>query len=141
MVIALVCGFLFVTLGFLLLVLRRHLINYDRLKDGLGRHTTVVLGSGGHTTEMLRLLTALDPQKYQPTTFVVADTDNFSLDQVARVMGQACCDSRRVIRVPRSREVKQSWSSSVWTTLRQELFFKTFELLRENISNLAILIF
>ena len=120
MVIAVVCGLAIVTLVCLFL-LRRHLIKKDRLKDGLRRYTTVVLGSGGHTTEMLRLLTALDPQKYQPTTFVVADTDKFSLDQVARVMGQACCDSR-VMRVPRSREVKQSWSSSVWTTLRQEHF-------------------
>ena len=37
--------------------------------------TVVVLGSGGHTTEMLQLLHSLSPDLYQPLTFIVAKTD------------------------------------------------------------------
>jgi len=77
------------------------------------RDTTVVLGSGGHTTEMLRLLDATDPTKYRPKTFVIAQTDNFSLEKLT---GSHEDQAYQVIRIPRSREVKQSWPSSVWTT-------------------------
>jgi beta-1,4-N-acetylglucosaminyltransferase len=38
----------------------------------------IVLGSGGHTTEMFRLLRALDPQTYAHRTYVVSSGDAFS---------------------------------------------------------------
>ena len=38
--------------------------------------TLVVLGSGGHTTEMLHLLKNLDPQRYAPLIFIVAELIN-----------------------------------------------------------------
>ena len=37
-----------------------------------------VLGSGGHTTEMLKLVQALNNDKYTPRTFVYAKTDLIS---------------------------------------------------------------
>ena len=40
--------------------------------------TLVVLGSGGHTTEMLRLLGGLDASRYGPVTLVVAASDTTS---------------------------------------------------------------
>ena len=114
MVTAILCALGLVAVTFLYL-LRRQLAVRDKAP---GHHTTVVLGSGGHTTEMLRLLTALNAKKYRPFTYVVADTDSFSLLQVTRVVGPY--EDSQVMRVPRSREVKQSWTSSVWTTLRQD---------------------
>jgi hypothetical protein len=44
--------------------------------------TMIVLGSGGHTTEILRLTSALNPSIYQPRTFVVADTDQRSEERL-----------------------------------------------------------
>uniref|UniRef100_M4B8Y0 UDP-N-acetylglucosamine transferase subunit ALG14 n=1 Tax=Hyaloperonospora arabidopsidis (strain Emoy2) TaxID=559515 RepID=M4B8Y0_HYAAE len=75
-----------------------------------------VLGSGGHTTELLKLMKRLDRDVYTYISFVLAETDKTSqkrtqLDYDVR----EATDSFDII--PRSREVGQSWSSSVWTTL------------------------
>ena len=81
--------------------------------------TLVVLGSGGHTTEMIRLLTFLDVRKYSPLTYVVATTDTTSLQRI-----EASNSARRgdaVFRIPRSREVGQSYFTSILTTLRSFL--------------------
>ena len=81
--------------------------------------TLVVLGSGGHTTEMIRLLTFLDASKYSPLTYVVATTDTTSLQRI-----EASKSARRgdaVFRIPRSREVGQSYLTSILTTLRSFL--------------------
>jgi beta-1,4-N-acetylglucosaminyltransferase len=37
--------------------------------------TMVVLGSGGHTTEILRLSSSLKEEVYQPRSYVIADSD------------------------------------------------------------------
>ena len=44
-----------------------------------------VLGSGGHTTEMLRIVRILDDE-FMPLSFVYAETDKHSLDQVKEVI-------------------------------------------------------
>ena len=74
--------------------------------------TMIVLGSGGHTCEMLKLAAALDKDKYTPRTFVVAASDSFSHQKAAQFDPQAT-----VVTVPRSREVGQSWLTSVLTTI------------------------
>lgn len=83
----------------------------------------VVAGSGGHTTEILRLLGSLS-NAYSPRHYVIADTDEMSLQKInAFEQNRANRDpSSRfpkyyVHRIPRSREVRQSWLSSVFTTL------------------------
>jgi beta-1,4-N-acetylglucosaminyltransferase len=76
--------------------------------------TVVVLGSGGHTTEMLQLLQCLLPEHYTPLTYIVARTDTTSLLRVAAM------EIRRadfIHFIPRSREVGQSYASSIVTTL------------------------
>lgn len=81
--------------------------------------TLVVLGSGGHTTEMIRLLTFLDARRYSPLTYVVATTDTTSMQRI-----EASQSARRgdaVFRIPRSREVGQSYFTSILTTLRSFL--------------------
>ncbi|KJE91433.1 hypothetical protein CAOG_02568 [Capsaspora owczarzaki ATCC 30864] len=40
--------------------------------------TMVVLGSGGHTMEMMDLLRSLDPKRYTPRVYVLAQTDTTS---------------------------------------------------------------
>lgn len=75
-----------------------------------------VLGSGGHTTELLKLMKRLKREIYTPITFVVAETDKTSQAKTELDWKPTQRDSFAII--PRSREVGQSWSSTVWTTLR-----------------------
>ena len=75
-----------------------------------------VLGSGGHTTEMLKLVTSLDKKTYHPRIYLIADTDNFSEAKLTEAEEDTNKDWS-VVRIPRSREVGQSYLSSVITTL------------------------
>ncbi|XP_070784555.1 UDP-N-acetylglucosamine transferase subunit ALG14 [Enoplosus armatus] len=80
----------------------------------------VVAGSGGHTTEILRLMECLSPA-YTPRHYVIADTDRMSEEKICAFeasKGHSDSESEFTIcRIPRSREVRQSWSSSVISTL------------------------
>uniref|UniRef100_A0A3Q3W6N4 UDP-N-acetylglucosamine transferase subunit ALG14 n=1 Tax=Mola mola TaxID=94237 RepID=A0A3Q3W6N4_MOLML len=78
-----------------------------------------VAGSGGHTTEILRLMECLSAA-YTPRHYVLADTDKMSEDKIHNFEGsKQHSDSQFIIhRIPRSREVQQSWSSSVISTLK-----------------------
>ncbi|GMR38874.1 hypothetical protein PMAYCL1PPCAC_09069 [Pristionchus mayeri] len=88
-------------------------------KNGLRLMT--VLGSGGHTTEMLDLLKNFDGKTYNNRTYVVADTDNHS-ERKALESEQARSGGDFLIeKIPRAREVGQSKFSSVFTTLRASL--------------------
>ncbi|XP_008297800.1 UDP-N-acetylglucosamine transferase subunit ALG14 [Stegastes partitus] len=80
----------------------------------------VVAGSGGHTTEILRLMECLS-SSYTPRYYVIADTDKMSQEKICTFessRGQSDSESQFTIyRIPRSREVRQSLSSSVVSTL------------------------
>lgn len=81
--------------------------------------TLVVLGSGGHTVEMLKMVAALDPVKYSPRMYVMADTDEISHKKLLEVEKHFKGEGHFVIEVvPRTREVGQSWITSIFTTLR-----------------------
>ena len=95
--------------------------------------TLVVLGSGGHTAEMLRLTEGMDHKRYRPWFYVLAETDKTSLSKVATTESAArirTADDKNVFRIPRSREVGQSWFSSVISTLYASIwaFFVTARL-------------
>ncbi|KAK4693270.1 hypothetical protein P7C71_g4095, partial [Lecanoromycetidae sp. Uapishka_2] len=55
-----------------------HPIKPSPRKRGTPTHLLVVLGSGGHTAEMLSLLTDLDPKTYTYRSYVVGSGDDFS---------------------------------------------------------------
>lgn len=80
----------------------------------------VVAGSGGHTTEIIRLMGALS-QSYNPRHYVIADTDKMSEDKIRAFESErektGSASQFTLHRIPRSREVRQSWSSSVLTSL------------------------
>ncbi|KAK3430751.1 UDP-N-acetylglucosamine transferase subunit ALG14 [Eucalyptus grandis] len=86
--------------------------------------TLIVLGSGGHTAEMLNLLSVLQKDRFTPRFYIAAATDNMSL-QKARVMEDSLIDvagvkveeTAKYLQIYRSREVGQSYVTSVWTTL------------------------
>jgi len=100
--------------------------------------TLIVLGSGGHTTEMLDLMKNLNLDRYRPIVFVIATTDTTSLQRVQAyqrpiplhdkndVVGNRSntyiTSSEQVYRIPRSREVGQSYLSSIFTTFYSFIF-------------------
>ncbi|XP_062848282.1 UDP-N-acetylglucosamine transferase subunit ALG14 homolog [Trichomycterus rosablanca] len=84
----------------------------------------VVAGSGGHTTEVIRLMGSLSPS-YSPRHYVIADTDKMSEEKIrtfeASKKDGDTFSQFTIHRIPRSREVRQSWTSSVISTLRSLL--------------------
>ena len=66
---------------------------------------------------MISMISALDKRKYRPMTFVTAETDPLSVEK-AKQFDEDC----PVIKVPRSREVKQSLITTIWTTAKASLF-------------------
>ncbi|KAL3142912.1 hypothetical protein ABBQ38_003199 [Trebouxia sp. C0009 RCD-2024] len=83
----------------------------------------VVLGSGGHTAEMLALTRQLDKSRFQPRCYVVAATDALGPAKAA-ASEQVEDDAEHSVRkwsvrsLPRSREVGQSYVTSVWSTFK-----------------------
>lgn len=83
--------------------------------------TLIVLGSGGHTAEMLNLLAALQKDRFYPRYYMAAASDNMSL-QKARSFESSSDDEMEkdkaeYMQIYRSREVGQSYITSVGTTL------------------------
>ncbi|KAJ4776716.1 UDP-N-acetylglucosamine transferase subunit ALG14 [Rhynchospora pubera] len=88
--------------------------------------TMIVLGSGGHTAEMLSIVNVLQKDKYAPRSYVAALTDNMSL-QKAQVYEESLqnhennVDKKRggaqFMQIYRSREVGQSYITSIGTTI------------------------
>ncbi|XP_053716340.1 UDP-N-acetylglucosamine transferase subunit ALG14 homolog [Synchiropus splendidus] len=80
----------------------------------------VVAGSGGHTSEILRLVESLTAA-YSPRHYVIADTDMMSEEKINSFENTKqkpdSTSQFTIYRIPRSREVHQSWTSSVWSTL------------------------
>ena len=76
-----------------------------------------VLGSGGHTAEMLVLLKGLSVDQYAPRDYVIADTDHTSAQRVEAFEAARSATDFRLLQLPRSREVGQSYATSVFTTL------------------------
>ncbi|KAL2925665.1 UDP-N-acetylglucosamine transferase subunit ALG14-like protein, partial [Bienertia sinuspersici] len=82
--------------------------------------TLIVLGSGGHTAEMINLLLVLQKDRFMPRYYVAAASDDMSL-QKARTFESSSSDEGTVpaqyMQIYRSREVGQSYLTSVGTTL------------------------
>lgn len=85
------------------------------------RSTLIVLGSGGHTAEMLNLLSVLQQEWFNPRFYIAAATDNMSLQKAKVFDGlsndQVEVEKAKFLQIYRSREVGQSYVTSVGTTL------------------------
>ncbi|KAL3252343.1 hypothetical protein MRX96_017662 [Rhipicephalus microplus] len=103
----------------------------------------IVLGSGGHTFEMLKLVENISTTSYSPRVYVTATTDPMSADKAKQLEMWRVASSSQVLllrflsskrdstdgpeeeepsdyvveRIPRSRELHQSWLTTVPTTL------------------------
>ncbi|VFQ60282.1 unnamed protein product [Cuscuta campestris] len=86
--------------------------------------TLIVLGSGGHTAEMMNLLSVLQEDRFKPRFYIAAATDNMSLhkarvfeDSLVEKAGTEVVRTAQFMQIYRSREVGQSYITSVATTL------------------------
>ena len=77
--------------------------------------TMIVLGSGGHTAEMIRIINYLSFENYSPRIYVYADTDSMSIEKV-KYLEKNNIDYK-IIKIRRSREVHQSYYTSVYNTI------------------------
>jgi len=78
----------------------------------------IVLGSGGHTSEMFQFLQTLtdeERKKITPRMYVIATTDEDSKEKVLNFENDV--NDYVIQLIPRSREVGQSYISSIFSTL------------------------
>lgn len=76
--------------------------------------TLIVLGSGGHTAEMMCLMNKMDKSKFIPRMYVLADTDTTSRN---RVESDESDKNWTIVTIPRSRYVNQSYLTSILSTI------------------------
>jgi beta-1,4-N-acetylglucosaminyltransferase len=82
--------------------------------------TLVVLGSGGHTSEMMGIIGGLNLKRYTPRIYVSAEGDKMSQEKVERFeKANKTLGTPAVIlkTIPRARKVLQSYFTSIFTTL------------------------
>ncbi|CAK1596236.1 unnamed protein product [Parnassius mnemosyne] len=77
--------------------------------------TIICIGSGGHTSEILRLMSNLNTRKFGPRLYILADSDTSSEVKIHNMENGST--SYTLCRIPRSRNVKQTYSSSIFTTI------------------------
>ena len=79
--------------------------------------TMVVLGSGGHTMEMLRLLSGMDLVNFSHRVYVTADADMMSIKKITTFEQSHGNEEPLIKKIPRARQVLQSYISAVLSTL------------------------
>ncbi|KAM0904973.1 hypothetical protein ACQ4PT_017666 [Festuca glaucescens] len=89
-----------------------------------GLRCLIVLGSGGHTAEMMNILTELQKDRFTPRYYVAALTDNMSLQKAqvyekSLIQGdrEKIIEDAKFMQIYRSREVGQSYITSIGTTV------------------------
>ncbi|SPO24159.1 related to ALG14 - component of UDP-GlcNAc transferase [Ustilago trichophora] len=92
-------------------------------KSNHPNHLTVAvfLGSGGHTTELLQLVSALPIQRYTQRIYLVSSGDQFSLEKAKQLECNLFPSSSsteslpKVIQIPRARKVHQTFLTTPLT--------------------------
>lgn len=82
--------------------------------------TMIVMGSGGHTSEMIRIVGGLDLKRYTPRIYVSASGDKMSQEKVKtfeETKGTFGTPEVVLRTIPRARQVLQSYFTSIFTTL------------------------
>ncbi|KAF7458232.1 glutamate-5-semialdehyde dehydrogenase [Cryptosporidium felis] len=110
---------------------------HTTVESGQKIEILVVLGSGGHTAELLMLIKEMDLKNKVSLSCVVADTDRFSRDKALEAFSQNLQIKKEAVEkyvkfysIKRSREVGQSYFTSLFTTLIS--FFESFGIFARN---------
>ncbi|RHZ61371.1 hypothetical protein Glove_348g25 [Diversispora epigaea] len=101
----------------------RHSRSYNKLNNKKPPFKTcIVLGSGGHTMEMLQLLKGVDFNSlYRPRKYIVTGSDILSSEKARNFeshKGNVENVDYIIQLVPRSREVGQSWITTPFSVLK-----------------------
>ena len=106
-------------------LVRRSLLKQAKHDPPLKRtkpcRTAIVLGSGGHTSEMMRIIEGLKAAHYSPRLYLAASGDEMSLQKLKAFEtsnGTFETAAVQVRTIPRARQVLQSYFTSIFTTLR-----------------------
>lgn len=91
-----------------------------------------ILGSGGHTNEMIRIISELDPD-LRPTQYILSQGDTLSFEKAQKLLG---AELKEFIWLPRPRNVGQSYLTSIATSLKT--LFKCLELFSHNMPKLLL---
>ncbi|KAI8821516.1 oligosaccharide biosynthesis protein Alg14 like-domain-containing protein [Fimicolochytrium jonesii] len=88
----------------------------------------IILGSGGHTSEMLRMLDTLPTERYSPRCYVVAESDTGSGDKAVAyekaraddtgITNNIIVPAYTIHKIPRARSVHQSYLTTPLSFLR-----------------------
>ncbi|KAF8458872.1 oligosaccharide biosynthesis protein Alg14 like-domain-containing protein [Terfezia claveryi] len=83
-------------------------------------HLLAVLGSGGHTSEALLLLSSLNPSKLSYRTYIVSSGDSLSAQKALdfELSRASSPESFTIKEIPRARKIGQSWLSTPASCLR-----------------------
>jgi beta-1,4-N-acetylglucosaminyltransferase len=88
------------------------------------RSLAVFLGSGGHTSEALMLLSSVDFNRYRPRTYVISEGDTLSAQKAASFEAVKAANSNSInhdnytlLTIPRARRVHQSLLTTPPTAL------------------------
>jgi len=73
----------------------RYAHNRARRPKNTPSHMVAVLGSGGHTAEMMSLLRDIDPTRYTHRTYIVSSGDSFSSVKAVEIEAQIQNKARR----------------------------------------------
>ncbi|XP_065072944.1 UDP-N-acetylglucosamine transferase subunit ALG14 homolog [Ochlerotatus camptorhynchus] len=120
-------GLVLIRLAYLLVVIRNNSRRNVGAESVVGAKrkgpakTMIVMGSGGHTAEMLQIVERLDFGKYAPRHYVIAEADKTSVVKVIDVEVRREPDLAKqqyeIMTITRSRYVHQGYFSSIFTTL------------------------
>lgn len=91
------------------------LVKSNKPRKSCPTKVLIILGSGGHTAEMLRIVKHLDIKNYTPRVYIHAQTDKLSAEKVRDLEGDN--KDYKIMKIYRSREVRQSYLTSIWTTV------------------------
>ena len=83
----------------------------------------IVLGSGGHTAEMLRLVEHLNFNKYTQRVYIISSGDSLSEGkaqafELRKQNEEKYKSSFDIVHVPRARRVGQSWVTTPFTSIQ-----------------------
>lgn len=95
--------------------LSKQLVSSKKIK------TMCILGSGGHTLEMIEILKTMEEEDYE-FHYVVANTD---LSSIPKLESSKIGRIGPYYQIPRSRSVKQSYFTSIFTTI-YSIFYSFF---------------
>lgn len=91
------------------------LISIKRQPISKTRSLMIILGSGGHTAEMFKLIQGLGKTRFTKRVYIMAESDKTSSSKLQAF--ELDLTKSVVLKIPRSRKVHQSWITTPFTTL------------------------